>query len=98
MSSFCTLEDLLQTFGERSEPVIHSKTSVNSEVQLVKRLRGGAGNEFSLSKKNQENGVRLASRINFCIQPGSPNPARGNCLFESAIFNIKALGRHPPLK
>ena len=65
---------------------------MNSEVQLVKRLRGGAGNDFSVSKKNQENGVRLASRIldpGFCIQPGRPNPARGNCLFESAIFNIK---------
>ena len=90
VSSFCTLEDLAQTFGKGSEPVIDStKTSVNSELQLVKRLRGGAGNNFSASKRNQENGVRLASRINFCIQPGTPNPARGNCLFESAIFNIK---------
>ena len=56
-------------------------------MQLVKRLRGGAGGAAKL----QDLAVRLAHRIlptPFCINPGTPNPATGNCLFESAVFNI----------
>ena len=52
--------------SETTDPVICSKTPVNSELQLVKMLRGGAG---ELSKKNMENAVRLAFRCaRFCIQ------------------------------
>ena len=72
-------EEQVKTLGIRSEsPVICSK-SVNGELQLVKRLRGGAGG----APKLPELAVRLAARIlptGFCIQPGRPNPAQGNCL------------------
>ena len=52
VSSFCTLEDLAQTFGKGSEPVIDStKTSVNSELQLVKRLRGVQETTFLYPKE-----------------------------------------------
>ena len=57
---------------------------MNDELQLVKRLRGGGFGPSEL----QQLAVRLAHRIGFCIQPGTKNPAKGNCLFESAIFNI----------
>ena len=68
---------------KRSDPICH--ISVNSELQLVKRLRGGArGGGTTL----QDLAVRLATRIGFCIKPGQPNPATGNCLIESAVFNI----------
>ena len=80
-------EYLVQTFEKSSESTVVCSESVNSELQLVKRLRGGAGGVSKL----QEIAVRLAHRIlptPFCIQPGQPNPATGNCLFESAVFNI----------
>ena len=81
----CT-EDRTEELVQRSDSVICSK-SVSSELQLVKRLRGGAGGVAKL----QDLAVRLAHRIlptPFCINPGTPNPATGNCLFESAVFNI----------
>ena len=77
-------EDRTEDLVQRSESVICSK-SVNSELQLVKRLRGGArGGGTTL----QDLAVRMATRIGFCIKPGQPNPATGNCLIESAVFNI----------
>ena len=53
------------------------------QIMMGKRMRGGAGG-VGLT----DLAVRLATRLGFCITAGTPNPAVGNCLIESAVFNI----------
>ena len=53
------------------------------QIMMGERMRGGAGG-VGLT----DLAVRLATRLGFCITAGTPNPAVGNCLIESAVFNI----------
>ena len=48
------------------------------------RARGGAGG----APKMVDLCIRSAYRMGIFLQQGTPNPAAGNCLFESAIYNI----------
>ena len=48
------------------------------------RARGGAGGAPNMIDLC----IRSAYRMGIFLQQGTPNPAAGNCLFESAIYNI----------
>ena len=66
-----------------SPVILYLSNYAISGLELV-RLRGGAGRR---SATLPELAVRSAFRMNILLRPGRPNPAAGNCLFESCIYN-----------
>ena len=72
--------------NDMQQDVVGPSTS-NAEIQQIRNLshlRGGAGGAPNMIDLC----IRSAYRMGIFLQQGTPNPAAGNCLFESAIYNI----------
>ena len=72
--------------NDMQQDVVGPSTS-NAEIQQIRNLshlRGGAGGAPNMIDLC----IRSAYRMGIFLQHGTPNPAAGNCLFESAIYNI----------